>query len=155
MLDATPPPWWKPRGDALSDAVRYPATDSVKEWGDEVLAIDQYLVEGFLLKPLRELAEAGSRSVEQKWAPIRVLQEALVAKGCNETEAKALVLPMQKLHALRTVVRGHATTGKKKMAEVEARTNFGSLRAQFTQMVTDCDKSLAEILCSLEVELNR
>jgi len=155
LLDATPPPWWKPRGDALSDAVRYPATDSVKEWGDEVLALDQYLVEGFLLKPLRELAEAGSRSVEQKWGSIRVLQEALVAKGRTESEAKALVLPMQKLHALRTVVRGHATTDKKKMAEFEARSNFGSLRAQFTQMVTDCDKSLAEILRSFEVELKR
>ena len=33
---AAPPSWWKPRGAALSDAVRYPATDSVKEWGDEV-----------------------------------------------------------------------------------------------------------------------
>jgi len=155
LLNATPPPWWKPRGDVLRDAVRYPATDSVKEWGDEVLALDQYLVEGFLPKPLRELAEAGGRPVEQKWAPIRVLQEALVAKGRTETEAKALVLPMQKLHALRTEVRGHATTQKKKMAESEARTNFGSLRAQFTQMVTDCDKSLAEILRSLEVELKR
>lgn len=148
-------PWWKARGDALSDAVRYPATDSVKEWGDEVLALDQYLVEGFLLKPLRELAETGGRPVEQKWAPIRVLQEALVAQGVTETDAKTLVLPMQKLHGLRTEVRGHATTNKKKLAESEARTNFGSLRAQFTEMVTDCDKSLAEILRSLEVDLKR
>lgn len=155
LLDATPPPWWKPRGNALSDAVRYPATDSVKEWGDEVLALDQYLVEGFLLKPLRELAQAGECPIEQKWAPLRVLQEALVAKGRTETEAKALVLPMQKLHALRTEVRGHATTAKKKKAESEARTNFGSLRAHFTQIVTDCEKSLAEILRSLEVELKR
>lgn len=155
ILDATPPSWWKPRGTALSDAVRYPATDSVKEWGDEVLALDQYLVEGFLLKPLRELAEAGGRSVEQKWAPLRVLQEVLVAKGRPEAEAKALVVPMQKLHALRTEVRGHAMTEKKKKAESEARTDFGSLRAHFTQMVTDCEKSLNEILQILQVEIKR
>ena len=85
MLDAAPPSWWKPRGAALSDAVRYPATDSVKEWGDEVLALDQYLVEGFLLKPLREIAEAGGRSIDQKWAPLRVLQEVLIANGRSET----------------------------------------------------------------------
>ena len=149
MLDAMPPPWWKPRCTALSDAVRYPATDSVKEWGDEVLALDQYLVEGFLLKPLRELAESGGRVVEQKWASLRVLQEVLVAKGRSEAESKALVMPMQKLHALRTDVRGHATTEKKKKAESDARTVFGTLRAHFTQMVTDCEKSLNEILQSL------
>lgn len=153
LMDKSPPSWWKPRGDALSDAVRYPATDSVKEWGDEILALDQYLVEGFLLKPLREIAEAGNRTVEQKWAPLRVLQEALLVKGCTDEEAKSLVLPMQKLHALRTEVRGHATTEKKKKAESNARTNFGSLRAHFTQLVTDCEKALSEILRRLDVNL--
>ena len=152
LMDKSPPSWWKPRGDALSDAVRYPATDSVKEWGDELLALDQYLVEGFLLKPLREIAEAGNRTVEQKWAPLRVLQEALLVKGCTDEKAKSLVLPMQKLHALRTVVRGHATTEKKK-AESNARTNFGTLRAHFTQLVTDCEKALAEVLRRLDVNL--
>lgn len=153
LLDTHPPPWWKPRGSTLSDVVRYPATDSVKEWGDEVLALDQYLVEGFLLKPLRELAEAGGRLIDQKWAPLRVLQELLIAKGRTELEAKALVLPMQKLHALRTEVRGHATTEKRRKAESEARTVSGSLRGQFIQMVTDCEKSLAEILRILEIDL--
>tara|TARA_A100000171_G_scaffold18248_1_gene16789 strand:- start:9344 stop:11044 length:1701 start_codon:yes stop_codon:yes gene_type:complete len=150
LMDKSPPSWWKPRGEALSDAVRYPATDSVKEWGDEVLALDQYLVEGFLLKPLREIAGAGNRTVEQKWASLRVLQEALIVKGCTDEEAKSLVLPMQKLHTLRTEVRGHATTEKKKKAESDARTNFGTLRVHFTQLVTDCDKALAEVLHRLE-----
>jgi hypothetical protein len=153
LLDKSPPLWWKPRGDALSDAVRYPATDSVKEWGDEVLALDQYLVEGFLLKPLREISEAGGRILEQKWGALRVLQEALSVKGCPEAEARALVLPMQQLHALRTEVRGHATTNKKKMAETAARTAFGTLRAHFTQLATDCDKALTEILRRLQVNL--
>lgn len=155
LLDATPPSWWKSRGSTLSDAVRYPATDSVKEWGDEVLSLDQYLVEGFLLKPLRELAEADGHLIEQKWAPLRVLQEVLIAKGRTEPEAKALVLPMQKLHALRTEVRGHATIEKRKKAESEARTVFGSLRGHFTQMVANCEKSLTEILHILEIDLKR
>jgi len=150
MMDASPPPWWKPRGTALSDAVRYPVTDSVKEWGDEILALDQCLVEGFLLKPLRELAEAGGRTIEQKWASLRVLQEVLIARGRTEEDAKAIILPMQKLHALRTEVRGHATIDKKRKAESEARTNFGSLRAHFTDIVTDCERSLNEILQSLQ-----
>jgi hypothetical protein len=153
LMDKSSPSWWKPRGEALSNAVRYPATDSVKEWGDEILALDQYLVEGFLLKPLREIAEAGNRPIEQNWAPLRVLQEVLSGKGCTEDEAKSLVLPMQRLHALRTEVRGHATTDKKKKAESAARTTFGTLRAHFTQLVTDCDKALSEVLCRLDVNL--
>lgn len=153
LMDKEPPTWWKPRGDVLSNAVRYPATDSTKEWGDEVLALDQYLIEGFLLKPLREIAETGGRVIEQKWAPLRVLQEALVAKGCTEEEAKSLVFPMQKLHALRTEIRGHATVEKKKNAEFNARKNFGTLRAHFTQLVTDCEKTLTETLHRLDVKL--
>ncbi len=153
LMDKSAPFWWKPRGESLSSSVRYPATDSVKEWGDEVLALDQYLVEGFLLKPLCEIAEAGGRPIEQKWASLRVLQEVLSVKGCTEDEAKSLVLPMQRLHALRTEVRGHATTEKKRNAESAARTASGTLRAHFTQLVTDCDKALTEVLRRLDVNL--
>lgn len=150
QLDKSPPSWWKPRGEALSDAVQLPATDSVKEWGDEILALDQYLVEGFLLTPLRQIAENGGRTLENKWGALRVLQEVLSTKGCMESKAKQLVLPMQTLHVLRTVVRGHATTEKKKKAESDARTIFGSFRAHFIQLVTDCDKAMIDILRWLE-----
>ena len=153
LMDKSAPSWWNPRGETLSGTVRYPATDSVKEWGDEVLALDQYLVEGFLLKPLREIAEAGGRAIDQKWASLRVLQEVLSVKGCTADEAKSLVLPMQKLHALRTEIRGHATTEKKRNAESAARTDFGTLRTHFTQLVTDCDKALTEVLRRLDVNL--
>jgi hypothetical protein len=152
-LDAAPPSWWKARGADLQEAVRYPATDSVKEWADEILALDQYLVEGFLLKPLRELAEGSGRTVDQKWGSLRVLQEVLVARGQTEGAAKSIVSPMQRLHALRTGVRGHATVEKKRAAESSARTQFGSLRAHFQGIVADCDQALNAILKSLGVQL--
>ncbi|MDQ3830056.1 MAG: hypothetical protein M3361_12285, partial [Candidatus Tectomicrobia bacterium] len=152
-LDAAPPSWWKARGADLQEAVRYPATDSVKEWADEILALDQYLVEGFLLKPLRELAEGSGRTVDQKWGSLRVLQEVLVARGQTEGAAKSIVSPMQRLHALRTEVRGHATVEKKRAAESSARTQFGSLRAHFQGIVADCDQALNAILKSLGVQL--
>ncbi len=155
LMDGAPPDWWKPRGETLSDAVRYPATDSTKEWADEILALDQFLVEGFLVKPLRAIAMTDGRTIEQSWGSLRVLQEALVARKCTEELAKSLVLPLQKLHTLRTEVRGHATTEKKMKAESEARTNFGTFRAHFIQLVTDCEKALNEILTKLDVNLKR
>lgn len=139
------PIWWKPRGDALSDAVLYPATDSVKEWGDEILALDQYLIEGFLLKPLRKIAETYGGRVEDKWATLRVIEEALKAIKFTEIYAKALVAPLQELHALRTCVKGHGAVEKKKHAVVKARSEFGNLRSHFTQVASDCERSFGEI----------
>ncbi len=153
-MEKAPPGWWKPRGSSLSDAVRYPATDSIKEWGDEVLALDQYLVEGFLQKPLSAIVQAGGHSIEPKWASLRLLQEALVVKGASEDHAKSLVQPMQKLHALRTEVRGHASTEKKKKAISEARTNYGNLRAHFTQLVTECEKAMTQILIIFDIKVD-
>lgn len=145
-LDKSPPEWWKPRGETLSDTTRYPATDSTKEWADEIMALDQLLAEGFLVKPLKALAEAGGRKLDSSWGSLRVMQEVLVVKGLSEQDAKAIVAPIQRVHGLRTEVKGHATTDKKKKAEVEARTKHGNFRAHFTQMAADCDNALNEIL---------
>jgi len=153
-VDASAPTWWKKRGQVLADAAHYPATDSVKEWADEILALDQLLVEGFLLNPLRAIAEEGGRTVESAWASLRVLQEVLVAKGHSEDAAKAVVEPMQRLHGLRTEVKGHATVGKRHNAEVKARTDFRTLREHYRQLVGDCESSFSAVVSSLGVGIN-
>lgn len=152
-LDTASPTWWKKRGEGLADAVHYPATDSVKEWADEILALDQFLVEGFLPKPLRALAEEGGRSIENNWASLRVLQEVLSARGHPDDSAKAIVAPMQRLHALRTEVKGHATVEKKHAAEVKARTDSGSLREHFRSLVSECESAFNSVLASLGIRL--
>lgn len=152
-LDKSPPEWWNPRGEALSDATRYPATDSPKEWADEILALDQFLVEGFLGKPLRMQAEAAGRKLESNWGPLKVMQEVLVAKGRSETEAKAIVAPMQIVHGLRTEVKGHAAPDKRRRAEIEARTKYGTFRSHFTQLTSECDKALSEVLSAFGIVL--
>lgn len=155
QLDADPPAWWNKRGEDLADAVRYPATDSVREWADEILALDQFLVEGFLEKPLRKLALDGGREVEPAWRSLRVLQEVLVSRGHSEDAAKTIALPMTQLHALRTQVRGHATVEKKKAAVSQARSDFGTLRAHFHGLVSDCESALNTVLDSIGVNLKR
>lgn len=152
-LDAASPAWWKKRGEGLADAVHYPATDSVKEWADEILALDQFLVEGFLLKPLRVFAEEGGRAINNTWGSLRVLQEVLSARGHPDDSAKAIVAPMQRLHALRTEVKGHATVEKKRAAEVKARTDSGSLREHFRSLVSECESAFNSVLASLGIKL--
>lgn len=152
-LDKSPPEWWNTRGEALSDATRYPATDSPKEWADEIMALDQLLVEGFLVNPLKILAQKYGRKFEQNLASIKVMQEVLIGKGLSEKDAKEIVDPIQKVHGLRTILKGHATTDKKKKAEVEARTNYGNFRAHFTDMAVNCDRALNKILSAFAIEL--
>lgn len=153
-LDKSPPRWWKPRGEALSNATRYPVTDSPKEWADEILALDQFLVEGFLDKPLRALAATVDCKLNADWKGLKIIQEILIKKGWSESEAKAIVSPMQRLHGLRTEIKGHATTDKKRNAEIEARTKYGSFRSHFTQLVADCDTSLNKIISAFDENSN-
>jgi hypothetical protein len=88
----TPPAWWKPRRRGASDAARYPATDSVSEWADEILALDQLLNEGFLPKPLMKLAEEAGRPVEQgNGSRCGLLQDHLESKGRSADEARAVM----------------------------------------------------------------
>lgn len=152
-LDKSPPEWWQPRGEALSHATRYPATDSPKEWADEILALDQFLVEGFLGKPLRVLAEAAGSKLDPSWGPLKVMQELLIAKGRSEAEAKAVIAPMQRVHGLRTEVKGHATTDKRRKAEIDARVKHGTFRSHFTQLAAECDKALKEVLAAFGIVL--
>ncbi|MDW5442224.1 hypothetical protein [Polaromonas sp. SM01] len=153
-LDKTSYPWWTPRGEKIAAVVLYPASDSPQEWADEILKLDQFLVEGFLAKPLKVQAENLGRTLEPSWGSLRVLQEVLVGLGQSQEDAKIIVAPMQKLHALRTTVKGHASVEKKKAAEVEARTEYGTFRAHFKSLTTECEKSLNAILNIFGVELS-
>ncbi|WP_439869596.1 hypothetical protein ACTACT_19555 [Pseudomonas syringae] len=148
-LDKSALAWWNPRGEELEAAVHIPATDSSKEWADEILALDQFLVEGFLLKPLRVIADGLGKPVPSTWAPLRVIQEILCGVGNSEAQAKAIVVPLQRLHGLRTEVRGHATVQKKRAAESQARTEHGSLRNHFASLAGECDRALSTIRVAL------
>ena len=70
-LDRDPPPWWRARGSQVRDRVHYPVTTSSKEWADELLALDQMVVEGFVATELRKLADASGVKFETSLAEPR------------------------------------------------------------------------------------
>lgn len=145
-LDETRPAWWSARGPAVVDAVLAPATDSPKEWADEILALDQLVVEGFIVTPLRAIARKLGRPPNDSWASLRVLGEILVGKGFTPQLAKERMAPLAKLHALRTEIRGHATSAKKEIAIREARAEHGNFRAQYYDLAAKCDEALGELI---------
>ena len=145
-LNDDPPEWWQPRSEGHMDTARYPATDSVLEWANEIMAFDQMLVEGFQVKPLRKLLESKGRKVEVGWASLRVLSEMAVASGKTVDEAKALLTPMSRLHALRSILKAHSSVEEKDKEEKQARAVHGTLRAHFKDLAAQCDRSFDEIM---------
>ena len=76
-LDELAPIWWNPRGKAAADSVQYPAGDSDVDWAMELLRLDQLVVEGFLLKPLKEIVTGMGRHFEPEWQSLVALRECL------------------------------------------------------------------------------
>ncbi|GGC22094.1 hypothetical protein [Pseudoduganella buxea] len=148
-LNAVPPEWWQPRSQSHMDAARYPATDSTLEWANEIMAFDQVLVEGFQLKPLRKILEAKGKKAETSWASLRVSAEILVASGQTTDEAKAILWPLSRVHALRNILKAHSSVEEKDKEVRQARAAHGTLRAHFKDLAGKCDKSFDAILLAL------
>jgi hypothetical protein len=150
-LNAAPPEWWQPRSEAHMDAARYPATDSTLEWANEIMAFDQLLIEGFEIKPLRKMLEAKGKKGEANWASLRVIGEILVASGQTVDDAKSILTPLSRLHALRSILKAHSSVEDKDKEERHARATHGTLRAHFKDLASQCDKSFDTILLALGV----
>ena len=131
------------------DAARYPATDSTLEWANEIMAFDQLLVDGFLLKPLRKMLEANGKKGETSWASLRVIAEILVSSGQPVDDAKAILKPLSRLHALRNILKAHSSIEDKDKEERQARAEHRTLRAHFKDIAGQCDKSFDTILLAL------
>ncbi|MEJ1164743.1 hypothetical protein V9K97_13635 [Variovorax sp. CCNWLW186] len=148
-LNAAPPDWWQTRSAAHMDAARYPATDSVLEWANEIMAFDQMLVEGFQPRPLRKLLESKGQKADAGWGSLRVISELVVVSGNTVDEAKALMTPLSRLHALRSILKAHSSVTEKEKEERQARATHGTLRAHFKNLAAQCDRSFDEIMRTL------
>lgn len=149
-LNDTPPAWWLPRSSEHLDAARYPATDSTFEWANEIMALDQLVVEGFQLKPLRKVLEDKGAKAEPSWASLRVLGAILVATGLSEDQAKTTLTPLSRLHGLRSTLRAHSSITEKDKEERLARSTHGTLRAHFKWLAGECDRAFDAVLRALD-----
>jgi hypothetical protein len=142
--------WWKPRSEEAASAVHYPITPSPEEWSNAILALDQYVVEGFVAKALKARLQDKGAKPDGKWASIRLLQECLVVlAGINSDEAVTIVEPLQRVHFLRTKLKGHLAETDKQALIKAARGDHGSLAKHFRKLAEDVQISfnrIAEVL---------
>jgi hypothetical protein len=126
--------------------VHYPVTTSSKEWADELLALDQMAVEGFVATEIRKLADASGVKFETSWQSLKLIQEILRAK--DSLTADQIVEPLRELHRLRSKVPGHHT-GERAKLEADALREHGSLTAHFRSLCALCEDSFDRIVTTL------
>ena len=145
-LDRDPPPWWRARGSQVRDRVHYPVTTSSKEWADELLALDQMVVEGFVATEVRKLAEASGVKFETSWQSLKLIHEILRTK--DSLTADHIAEPLKELHHLRSKVPGHHT-GERAKLEASALREQGSLAAHFRSLCTRCEEAFERVVTTL------
>ena len=148
-LDQAPPAWWRRRGEALVEEVLYPATDSIEEWGNEILALDHLVVEGFLVKGLRAVVTTDGGTYEKEWGSVKLLEVVLSTMGYSEDQAKELVEPLRELHGLRNPTKGHGDVSGRQAAVAAARRSHGTLRKHFQDLAGRVRDSIKQIVSSL------
>ncbi|MEM1087843.1 MAG: hypothetical protein AAGH90_08940 [Pseudomonadota bacterium] len=148
-LDETQPSWWKPRDQTLHDAVKYPSTDSIAEWGNELLALDHLLTEGFIRRKLRHLASQNGLTVEKEWGSLKLLELMLEVMGTTKQRAEEIIRPLRELSRLRNSTKAHGDPAGRELAVADARTTHGTLRMHFRNLAAQCDNSLNVITAVL------
>ncbi len=147
-LDELSPPWWKTRGPEIIDAVHYPVTDSIEEWGDELLSLDQLVVEGFYLKGLKKLVDGRGAQYEESWGSLKLVEVLLKAMGHTEGEINASLQPLKELHGLRNPAKAHGEPRRRTQAVKEARAKSGTLRQHVKELTSKLDDAMGSIIGS-------
>jgi hypothetical protein len=145
-IDKLHPDWWSPRGEAAAAALHNPLTTSPEEWANAVLALDQLVVEGFVMKALRSQVERAGRTANKQWRSLRLLQDCLVLAGLDEADAIAVLEPLKRTHTLRSKVKGHLAESEEQAIIKQARTEYGSLAAHFGVLLDEMQASLDRIV---------
>lgn len=148
-LNSSKPEWWKPRSEGAASAVHYPLTPSPEEWSNAILALDQYVVEGFVPKALRIRIENQGSKPDPNWGSIRLVQECLILSGMNSDNALNTVEPLKRVHFLRTKLKGHLAENEKTALIKQARADFGSLATHFRKLAEDVQTSFDRVVEAL------
>ncbi|MBU1336077.1 MAG: hypothetical protein KJ944_01350 [Alphaproteobacteria bacterium] len=149
-LDGTRAAWWVARGQAVRLAAQYPSRENAAEWGDEILHLDQLVVEGFKESELRKVAASRGATVEANWRSLRLIETILVAAGTSPEQAKATMAPLQRMHALRSILTAHTGGTTKSEEQRKAIAEHNTYRAHFEHLASGVLKGLAAIIAVLD-----
>jgi len=146
LLNRKAPAWWAPREDDIIDKVLGCASDSIEEWGSEILALDQMINEGFRVTGLRTIVEDRGGTYQKEWRSLNLLEAIAVASERTEEQAKEMIAPLKELHNLRNLTKAHSSSSRKRMEASRARRKYGTLRDHFQSLVRRTRDSIKQVV---------
>ena len=139
-------PWWQLRAEDFIEKVHAPVSPAADEWSNDLLALDQFLVEGFDEKWLRKKARDLGRVPDQQFRSLKLIEECFVGLGFEEQQAIEIVKPLRELHDLRSKLKGHIANESARAIKEKALSDHGSYRDQFLSLCARCDASVEQII---------
>jgi hypothetical protein len=137
--------WWKLKADDLPSKVHYPATEASEEWGNEIMALDKVLVEGFEVGWLKAKASELKQKTLASDGSLALTEQCLRGLGFDEEQAKSTVAPLRTLHHLRSKLKGHVAGSEANALRQEALGEHGTYRNHFEDLCSRCDAAMKRI----------
>jgi hypothetical protein len=128
----------------LADRVHYLAGTSSKEWENEIVALDRFVVEGLNLKYLRRVAEELGIAHETLGS-IVLLREVLTAKGIADDIVKTIFEPLKELHDLRSKFGSHRKSSDTTAIAKEIRRRHKDLAAHHRDLVRRTSEAMTSL----------
>lgn len=125
--------WKMPKSPETRDikTLNYVITDSIKEYEDQILILDQIIIEGLQAKSINKIAEHLScRNKELK--SLKQLIECIKKQGIETSDFDCL----RDLHDLRTMIKAHVSSDRLK----------GDLKLQHRELIEKCDKAMYKLV---------
>jgi hypothetical protein len=129
----------------LPSKVHYPATEASEEWGNEIMALDKVLVEGFEVGWLKAKASELKQKTLASDGSLALTEQCLRGLGFDEEQAKSTVAPLRTLHHLRSTLKGHVAGSEANALRQEALGEHGTYRNHFEDLCSRCDAAMKRI----------
>jgi len=138
---------WSCKKEELYEHLNYSATDSIKEWEDEILNLEQLVIEGFKHEYLKRIATSLScYNAKAKLGSIKLLKEILKAKKISEQEVNSIISPLEDIHFLRSIFSAHISGDKADIIRRKLVAQHGSLKKHFRNLIERTDNAIKTLL---------
>lgn len=115
-------------------SLNYVITESIKEWEDQILILEQILIEGLITQSINQLAEClGCRN--KKLASLKQIIKCLETLNLEENEITIFSSPLLRLRKLRSSAVVHSGKNYPK----------GDLKKHNRILIEDCDKAMRKL----------
>lgn len=140
------PSWWKVRNQRVLDALRVPRGDSAQEWANAFQALTAAVVEGFLVRPIRQLLADRGVEFRTEDQSITLLEKAIAVADVTGTGGDSIRLEgLREAQKIRSKVAAHAGGSGAAALKMDALREYGTFAGHFEALCDTIANELAAV----------